>query len=151
MCKKVDLKLSDMENCIALMSVYRDEWKHRDQMFTSYMWKFVTLSLIITFLPNVLESQKMFPEMAKTFPLWVFPLFGMACSFLGLYLGFAENKRITNIDKAYRRIEELLPQKYKAEKITEWYFKPRTNNLLCLVMHGATLALAILNFSFCIH
>lgn len=148
MCKKSITNLTDMENCIALMSLYRDEWKHRDQMFTSYMWRFVTLSLIITFLPNVLEAKNTFPEVARAFPLWAFPLFGMVCSLLGFYLGFAENKRITNIDKAYRRIGELLPENYQTEKITEWYFKPRTNKLLCSVMYSATFTLAILNFSF---
>lgn len=148
MCKKDNQNMLGTENCIALMSLYRDEWKHRDQMFTSYMWRFVTLSLIITFLPNVLGPKNMFPAVADTFPLWIFPLFGMICSLLGLYLGLAENKRITNIDKAYKRVGELLPESYRTEKITEWYFKPRTNKLLCGVMYCATSVLAILNFSF---
>lgn len=45
----------DIENCLALMTLYRDEWKQRDQVFISYFWRFVYLSLVVTFLPNFLE------------------------------------------------------------------------------------------------
>ncbi len=54
--KKLETNLQNAENHIALMTLYRDEWKYRDQMFVSLLWKFVSLSLIITFLPNFLSS-----------------------------------------------------------------------------------------------
>ena len=133
---------------IALMEVYRDEWKHRDQMFTSYMWRFVTISLIVTFLPNVLGAKDMFPEVAKTFPLWVFPLVGMLCSVLGMYVGFAENKRIKYIDQAYRRIETTLPVTFQTEKIHKSVFKLTIIKLLFIVMHIVTFTLGMLNFRF---
>jgi len=51
---KTDLKAS--ENHIALMNLYRDEWKYRDQWFISSFWRLVYLSLIISFLPNFLSA-----------------------------------------------------------------------------------------------
>lgn len=37
------------ENRIALMAVLRDEWKYRDQTFFLYFWRFIYLSLVVTF------------------------------------------------------------------------------------------------------
>ena len=46
--QRFETDLKNAENHIALMALYRDEWKYRDQMFATLLWKFVSLSLIIT-------------------------------------------------------------------------------------------------------
>lgn len=47
------------ENRIALMAVLRDEWKYRDQTFCLYFWRFIYLSLVVTFLPAFLKATGM--------------------------------------------------------------------------------------------
>ena len=46
---EVKTELFDVENYLALMNLYRDEWKYRDQWFISTFWRMVYLSLIISF------------------------------------------------------------------------------------------------------
>lgn len=148
MDREKSLDSMSIENRIALMTLYRDEWKYRDQAFASSMWRFVTLSLIITFLPHVLAAGEMVPALAQAVPMWMFPLFGMISSLLGWYLGRADNTRITNIDNVYKTIRHTLPEGCEPDDVKMLIFKPRMNNLLCTVMYGATFILAAANFAF---
>ena len=117
---------------IALMAIYRDEWKYRDQTFTSYLWRLVYLSLIITFLPNFLDAMNAKLEIIKKFPSWVFPLAGIFCSLLGLYIGLAAIKRIHSIDEAYQNILKGFPADCCVEKYEKSYFFVSGNKTLVL-------------------
>lgn len=140
--------LIGIENHLALMTLYRDEWKHRDQMFVGFFWRFLYLSLIITFLPNFLQAVNVEADIVDTLPVWLFSIAGIGCSILGLYLGLAENKRITKIDLAYKAVATSVPDDYQVKKITEKYYAPRLNILLCWVSYSITILLAICNFAF---
>ena len=129
------------ENHIAIMSLCRDEWKHREQVFRSYFWRFTYLSLIITFFPNLQIN----PDIVRDIPAWIFSVAGIGCSLFGLYFGLAENKRITKLDLAYRKLEKKLPRNYRTDKIEEKYFKPRLNVLVCFVVYGIIIFLAVIN------
>lgn len=141
--KKKDL--SGLENHIALMTLYRDEWKHRDQMFVNYFWRFLYLSLVITFLPNFLQAININPDVTKILPTWIFSVAGIISSAFGLYLGLAENQRITNIDLAYKKILEDLPLEYRVKPIRKKAFSPRLNILLCVTSYSIIIMLAICN------
>lgn len=140
--------LIGIENHLALMTLYRDEWKHRDQMFVSFFWRFLYLSLVITFLPNFLKAFNIEADIVNALPIWLFSIAGIGCSILGLYLGLAENKRITEVDLAYKKVAASLPHAYQVKKITEKYYAPRLNVLLCWVSYSITIFLAICNFAF---
>ena len=61
-----NVTLNSTEDIISLMELYRSEWKFRSQEFVSYFWRFIYLSLIITFLPNFLNAL-MFPQILLTY------------------------------------------------------------------------------------
>lgn len=139
------VELSDADNYIDLMNLYRDEWKYRDQWFISTFWRLVYLSLIISFLPNFLAAVSVESELVVKLPVWVFSVLGIICALFGLYIMIVENKKITYIDNAYRVIEEELPEKYRVEKMKKSPAKWRTNNVLCFVIFPVIILLSIVN------
>lgn len=90
---EVKTELFDVENYLALMNLYRDEWKYRDQWFISTFWRMVYLSLIISFLPNFLAAFSVESELVTKLPVWVFSVLGILCALFGLYIMIVENKR----------------------------------------------------------
>ena len=130
---------------IALMAIYRDEWQYRDQTFASYLWRLVYLSLIITFLPNFLDTLDTSPEIVNRFPSWVFPVAGIFCSLLGLYIGLASIKRIRSVDEAYKNLAKHFPADCRVEKYQSPYLKISLNKLLVFCLYGSTIALAVMN------
>lgn len=135
----------DVENYLALMNLYRDEWKYRDQWFISTFWRMVYLSLIISFLPNFLAAFSVESELVTKLPVWVFSVLGILCALFGLYIMIVENKKITYIDNAYRVLENELPKKYRVEKMKKSPAKLRTNNVLCVVIFLVIILLSIVN------
>lgn len=135
----------DVENYLALMNLYRDEWKYRDQWFISTFWRLVYLSLIISFLPNFLAAFSVESELVTKLPVWVFSVLGILCALFGLYIMIVENKKITYIDNAYRVLENELPEKYRVEKMKKSPARLRTNNVLCVVIFLVIILLSIVN------
>lgn len=135
----------DVENYLALMNLYRDEWKYRDQWFISTFWRLVYLSLIISFLPNFLAAFSVESELVTKLPVWVFSVLGILCALFGLYIMIVENKKITYIDNAYRVLENELPKKYRVEKMKKSPARLRTNNVLCVVIFLVIILLSIVN------
>ena len=142
---EVKTELFDVENYLALMNLYRDEWKYRDQWFISTFWRMVYLSLIISFLPNFLAAFSVESELVTKLPVWVFSVLGILCALFGLYIMIVENKKITYIDNAYRVLENELPEKYRVEKMQKSPARLRTNNVLCVVIFLVIILLSIVN------
>ncbi len=142
---EVKTELFDVENYLALMNLYRDEWKYRDQWFISTFWRMVYLSLIISFLPNFLAAFSVESELVTKLPVWVFSVLGILCALFGLYIMIVENKKITYIENAYRVLENELPEKYRVEKMKKSPARLRTNNVLCVVIFLVIILLSIVN------
>lgn len=47
--------MGETENKLTLMEIYRSEWMHRDNAFITMFWHFISISLVITFLPNLVD------------------------------------------------------------------------------------------------
>lgn len=137
--------LSNIENHLALMNMYREEWKYRDQWFVTTFWRLVYLSLIISFLPNFLAAFSVKSELVTKLPIWVFSVLGIICALFGLYIMIVENKKIIYIDCAYRVLENDLPEKYQVQKIKKYPAKLRTNTVLCYVIFSVIILLSIVN------
>ena len=72
-----NVTLNSTEDIISLMELYRSEWKFRSQEFVSYFWRFIYLSLIITFLPNFLNAFDVSADIVNLLPNWIFSIFGI--------------------------------------------------------------------------
>lgn len=140
--------LESVSDRIALMAIYRDEWKHRDQTFSMYLWRFVSLSLIITFLPNFLEAAGTRPVIVdKLFP-GIFPVLGIFCSCLGCYIGISDVKRIQSIDTAYKNLASVFSELERPKAYRNRLMKLSLNMALCCVLYGVTIALSLVNLAF---
>lgn len=137
--------LDNASDRIAFLKLYRDEWEKRDETFRSMFWRFIYLSLIITFLPNVLAAIEVNPEIVEQLPPAAFPIAGIVFSIFGMYYGLAENRRITELDLAYKRVIEAFPEKYLVNKINEVRYRPRLNLMLCYVSYFIIILLALFN------
>lgn len=130
---------------IALLSIYRDDWKYRDQTFMSYFWRLIYLSLIVSFLPNFFEAINVQPDIISKLPSWAFPVAGIICSLFGLYLGLAEIKRISSINEKYHDILKTFAQDYIVEQYSTPFLKVSLNKLLCIVAYSIVIVLALIN------
>lgn len=131
-----DLKQS--ENIIALMTLYRQEWEYRDSNFYSLFWRFMYLSLVITFFPYLVNHFNIINFPISQIPIWIFSFSGIFCSIMGFYITTNEEKRIEELDNTYKKLLNELPRKFQVESIIEKYkdkkikfFNYRTNNVLC--------------------
>lgn len=134
----------EMENIISLLGMYRDEWKHRDKFFWSVFWKFTYLSLIIGFFPDLLDRFQIKNTLIANIPNWIFSIAGIAFSVFGLFMAINEMQRIQKLDEIHYRLIDMLPSKYRIERISPnestdkhkterklAVFRVRTNYLLC--------------------
>jgi len=147
MNKEIQSDLESIENCLSLMSLYRDEWKYRDQAFTSTFWRIVYLSLITIFLPDFLRSINFSNQLIVVIPKCIFAFAGIIFCVFGLYIGFAENQRITSLDLAYRNIEKRLPDAYREKMAENKLLKLRINYVL-LSVYGVLMAVAIVKMRY---
>lgn len=138
------MNTSEKENIISLLTCYREEWIYRDTDFANTFWRFAYLSLIIGFLPNLLENFHLHDAPLLTLPPWIFSIAGILFSFLGLFICLNDLKRIEKLDSIYFKLIEMLPPAYRIERITQdnrnKVFHVRTNLLFC----GAYVIIALL-------
>lgn len=147
-------ELKQSENTIALMALYRQEWEYRDANFYFLFWRFMYLSLIIVFLPNLVNHFGITGIHISKIPTWIFSIIGIACTFVGFYVTYNEEKRIEEIDKAYKKLLNELPKEYQVGSIIEEekgkkikFFSYRTNRVLCCT-YIFVIVLAISNIFF---
>ena len=137
------------DQILSLMEIYRNEWIYRDSDLTSTIWRYVLISLVITFLPNLITEfgVEQIP-LVKALPPFVFSLLGCMSAGLGMYLSLACAKRVEYVDKAYWRIMGFLPHKYQLEWMgkREKFFGLRLNSPFCIGIFLIIILLAIGNF-----
>ena len=142
------------EKRIALLELYRDEWKYRDSAFSSLLWRFVSLSLIIIFFPHLIARFGVSPDAGiLKIPIWIYSITGIFCALFGAYVTYCDAKKIEKLDLAYQNIlketaKEYMPESLKKYEITRGkrIFSYRTNNVL-FVTYGFVILLGILNIA----
>ena len=141
------MNASEKENIISLVTCYREEWIYRDTDFANTFWRFAYLSLIIGFLPNLLENFKLHDAPLLSLPPWVFSIAGILFSFFGLFISLNNLKRIEKLDDIYFKLVEMLPPAYRIERIVQGggnkIFRVRTNHLFCGVYFVIVLLIGI--------
>ena len=155
------------ENRLALMEIYRNEWMHRDDAFITMFWRFITISLVITFLPNLVSRVGVSHEAINVLPHWVFSTCGIITALFGMYLTVGEARRIEAIDESYKRVMETLPKqvqmikldnlektdaayphKAKIYNVVTQLVSRHLNNIFCTSMFLVVILLAIANMIF---
>lgn len=129
------MNTSERENVISLLTCYREEWIYRDTDFANTFWRFAYLSLIIGFLPNLLENFNLRDAPLLSLPPWAFSIAGILFSVFGLFICLNNLKRIEKLDDIYFKLVEMLPPAYRIERIAQdeknKIFRVRTNHLFC--------------------
>ena len=115
---------------LTLMNMYYSEWEHRD----SLMWKQVCTFFFAVFVVILLPVSKIWDvTLVEDIPRIVFPLVGIALSFVFYYITLQYAHRLSKIGATYRKMVELLPEELQRETIYEKNRITRTRQLAYVV------------------
>lgn len=105
------------EEIINLMSVYLDEWKHRDLSFWTQTYRYFYATLIVILLPNIgsiFEIRLAFSVGDK-----IFPLVGIFMSIFFMYFSVVSGIKSTLASNAYRQLISYIPKDYREKCVAE--------------------------------
>lgn len=140
--------LKGYDNLLTLLAFYRDEWKYRDSYFISIFWRYISLSLIVTFFPNLVNNIGFSGNAIAELPIWVFSLAGIFLSLFGAYMTIGEQIRIKKLDEIHKKLMKKLPDGYAVGSLSkdnyEKYFNHYLNYVLC-ASYLVPIILAIIN------
>lgn len=148
----------EVEQKIAALDVYIQEYIHRDNHMWDLGLKFFFASLTVTLLPT-LNSLKI-PEFLNR-NSFIFPLLGIVLAFIFLYVTLHQLKRFEAISDTYSRIVTSLPDSIKRkslkdsdnekcfrnkleEHIETKVLNPKNSKILFILMFSALIALAVI-------
>ena len=139
------------ENKLALMEIYRNEWMHRDNAFIAMFWHFITISLVVTFLPELVSRLGLDQDTLEHLPYWIFPVCGIITACFGMYLTLGEARRIEAIDLTFKNIMYTLPADYQMLKLDSLIINGERCPLKTAVRNSITkMVLKRLNDVFCV-
>lgn len=108
---------TDRDDIIALMSVYLNEWEHRDELLWTQVFRYFYATLIVTVLPNVATFIGI--DLPKI-NVRVFPIIGLIMSIVFLYVGLGYAIRLRASSRTYEKIMGLLnDERYKRISIKD--------------------------------
>ena len=143
--KTSNSKELNSDQIITLMSIYLDEWKHRDSLLWSQVFKLFYAILIVIILPYVANFLGVsLPPINNK----IFPIIGIVLAFVFLYIGIGYAKRLNASSKTYINIMRLLgKEEYQRVPLANLrfgkLFKPSIATVLVYAMFFALEAIAI--------
>ncbi len=135
---------------ISLLNIYLEEWRLRDQLIWSQMYRFFYAILIIILLPNLdfyLKSN------LPSLPIYIFRILGLLFSFIFLYVSWGYTVRLHAITDTYQNIINTLPKEYQRKSIQEFkykeinigkFFKLRLDRVICITLFLLLLSLSLI-------
>lgn len=124
------------DQIISLLSIYENEYEHRDIMLWTHIFRFFYISILIMVIPNV--SERLSINLPPVSPR-VFPIIGMLISTISYLLSLSYQKRLEASSESFRKINNLLPEKYQRVKIDELkhgkYFKGRQAIIIPVIIY----------------
>ncbi len=135
---------------ISLLNIYLEEWRLRDQLLWSQMYRFFYAILIIILLPNLdfyLKSN------LPSLPMYIFRCLGLFFSFIFLYVSWGYTVRLHAITDTYQSIIYKLPDEYRRKSIQKFkykkinigkIFKLRLDRVICLTLFLILFSLSII-------
>lgn len=99
------------DQIISLMSIYLNEWEHRDSLLWSQVFKLFYANLIVIILPNITAFLGIsLPAINSK----VFSAVGIVIAFVFLYIGLGYAKRLNASSATYANVMKLLgDEKYQ--------------------------------------
>ena len=102
------------DQIISLLSIYENEWEHRNNMLWSQIFKFFYFSIFAMILPNITEYLSISLPSIK-----MFPFIGLICSSLSFFMSLSYSKRLETSSKTYNNINNMLPIQYRRVKLKD--------------------------------
>ena len=128
------------ETTIHLLNVYLNEWKHRDAILLSQIYRNFYAILIIMILPNVtLHLNINIPQIIPV----LFPVVGIAMTVIFCYASLGYAKRLEAIGVTYQNLIDTLPNQYRRLKLDDVngkIYKIQISRFLCIILTFALLA-----------
>ena len=135
------------DQIISLLSIYEDEWEHRNDILWSQIFRFFYFSVFTMILPNITTYLSI--SLPKI-PLKLFPIIGIFIATLSYILSLSYSKRLEASSKTYKKINDLLPEKYRRiglESIKYGkYFKTRHTIIIPFLIYIISLTIGITLF-----
>lgn len=137
---------TDRDDIIALMSVYLNEWEHRDELLWTQVFRYFYATLIVTVLPNVATFIGI--DLPKV-NVKIFPIIGLVMSLVFLYVGLGYAIRLRASSRTYEKMMSLLnDERYKRISIKDnklgCIFSVPMAFVLVVTMFIALVAVAVL-------
>ena len=147
--KKNRLTLEDLQadDLISLMEIYLSEWCHRDQMLWSQVFRFFYVTVLVTFLPNLVDFLGV--RLPSNLPNIIFPIAGMCLSLVFLYVSLGYTKRLEAASEVYKRLISFLPPHLQRHSLSDKeirygkFFSQPMSIVLCLLMFTGCLFLSV--------
>lgn len=105
------------DRIVSLMSVYLSEWKHRDSLFWSQIFKLFYGSVIISFVPNL--SDHLGFKIPTYIHSLIFPVIGIVFSLFSLYVAYGYACRLKASGDTYRKLMHELPEEFYQDSICD--------------------------------
>lgn len=137
-----------IEHVISIMNIYLEEWIHRNGEMWELVFKYFYVTLIVLFLPNLVERLGI--GNMPNLPQALFPAISIGLSLYFLYVSIGYAKRLEAIGNSYQKMIDLLPEDLRRMHICDdkikygKYFKYRMGTTLCCVMFIFLIFLALL-------
>ncbi|MBD5499191.1 MAG: hypothetical protein HDR11_15815 [Lachnospiraceae bacterium] len=114
--KKSTTKHLNHDQLIALINIYEEDWKHRDLLLWSHVYRFFYISVLTMLIPQL---SSYFSLNLGNVPRIIFPVTGTLLSLLSIYVSYSMGMRLKASDKSRRKLYALLPDEYHKVTLKE--------------------------------
>ena len=143
-------EINTTEELLSLMNIYYTEWSHRDSLMRKQVCTFFFAVFIIILLPFI----KIWDiTLADIIPHVLFPIAGIALSFVFLYITIQYANRLSKSSETCRELIERLPEEFKRKSIYEKQNITKSRQLaytVPIIMFSALIIFAIIILILCL-
>ena len=129
------------ENLLTLMSIYIEEWKHRDSMLWKQVFTYFFAILVVMIIPFANINGF---SLGDTVPKYIFPIIGILLNFIYALVCYNYAARLSAVGDIYSHIISVLPPEYQRKRIDKMPFIFTMSYLLAFLFPLCLFILGIL-------
>lgn len=118
--KKQKIYNNDEIDVIALLGIYLEEWKHRDEILWIQSFRFFYATLIVMLIPNLTTYLKIC--LPSSIPVKAFPVIGLIMSIVFLFISLQYAMRLSASADTYEKIINILDEKYRRVSLEKMHY-----------------------------